>query len=120
MGYARCEIHDQDATNGCASCWREELDGMTDADVLRSLVVIEEWPGSGATRDRLERILRRFEGDVLPTCKHCGETLGQHRRRYCFRGKLYDSWPELFRVLNETQGIAELHEFAPPETRDDE
>ena len=35
MGYSHCDLHDEDATNGCDSCTKERLEGLKDWEVIR-------------------------------------------------------------------------------------
>lgn len=117
MSYEHCDVHDEDATNGCVYCWHDWFDGLSDAEFLRAL-----YDGECSTHDtdlramvadRVASIIGKLPPDRRPLCRYCGALAKDHVRLYCFRGKLYENWPALVRVLNETQGIKELHEFTP-------
>lgn len=41
MGYSHCEKHDEAATNGCESCYKEDLAALSDAEVLRRVAVLD-------------------------------------------------------------------------------
>lgn len=41
MSYEHCDEHDQDATNGCASCEQEQIDDLTDSNCIT--MMMEQW-----------------------------------------------------------------------------
>ena len=75
MGYDHCEKHNENATNGCASCEREEIDSRTDAQCIE-MALIEFSPHGQlsegykkALSDRLRAIVAAPERPVR--CQTC-------------------------------------------------
>lgn len=58
MSYEHCEKHDDDATNGCISCERERVDGLTDSEVLHEVRNWTPYVGDDGEVPLAERLLR--------------------------------------------------------------
>ncbi len=66
MGYSHCDQHNEDATNGCESCYREELEVMTDAQVIRHTMVSAD---DHLLHERLCAIANRLEQKPCAKCR---------------------------------------------------
>lgn len=81
MSYEHCDIHDQDATNGCLKCEQERIDGLTDVAILEEVELLLDTLSMARPRQEEASILSSRVGaiadrlrpaKVAPPCK-CNE-----------------------------------------------